>query len=39
MKVMGIESTQEEAKEIFETVDRNRDGKISLSEFSSYIGK
>ena len=39
MHLMGLKTTSDEASQIFATVDKNRDGKITLQEFISYIGK
>ena len=39
LKLMGIETTAEEASKLFSLVDANQDGKISVREFTEYIGK
>ena len=39
LKVMGIDTTEEEASALFRLVDANKDGKISVREFTEYIGK
>ena len=36
---MGIETSKEEASKLFNLVDSNKDGKISVREFTEYIGK
>ena len=35
---MGIQTSDEEASSLFSLVDSNKDGKISVKEFTEYIG-
>ena len=35
---MGIQTSEEEAASLFNLVDVNNDGKISVKEFTEYIG-
>ena len=39
LRLMGLETSPEEANQLFETVDRNGDGAISVAEFAAYVGK
>ena len=38
LKLMGIQTSEEEASSLFSLVDANNDGKISVKEFAEYIG-
>lgn len=38
VKLMGIHVSDNEAAEMFETVDTDKDGNISLAEFVKYMG-
>jgi len=38
LKLMGIQTSEEEAASLFNLVDVNNDGKISVKEFTEYIG-
>ena len=35
---MGIQTSEEEASALFNLVDANNDGKISVKEFTEYVG-
>ena len=39
MKRMGIEASESESRALFQIVDTNNDGKISVAEFAKYIGE
>ena len=38
LKLMGIQTNEEEASALFNLVDANNDGKISVKEFTEYVG-
>ena len=38
MSLMGLETSPEEAGQLFSTVDRDGDGRIGLKELVTYLG-
>ena len=38
LKLMGTQTNEEEASALFNLVDANKDGKISVKEFTEYVG-